>query len=310
MFLPETLIFCSESCITLRLFECGKDNLIPARHEDRVFPPKVSGRKREGTFFFASLRASLTAETAVALPVFFFCMLFVLQLTRVYGTAARFSAAMVQTGEEMAVAAYASEYGDSDSVIAAALSDAFAHARTVSLAGTQRGTRNVNFLLSTYLEEDDLIDLVMTYQMKSPTGLVKAPWSFFVQRCVVRGWTGRKGSSGKDSSKDKDGGEGGGKVYVTDHGTVYHTDSHCSHIHLHISQTTPAQVKGLRNTSGEKYHACELCGGGGDTLYITEDGNRYHSSLTCSGLKRTVREMTREEAAEHLRPCSKCGGGA
>ncbi|MBD8948918.1 MAG: pilus assembly protein, partial [Blautia obeum] len=60
----------------------------------------------------------------------------------------------------------------------------------------------------------------------------------------------------------------------------------------------------LRNKSGEKYHACERCrAGSAGSVYITGEGNRYHGSLSCSGLKRTVEEVLQKDCG--LRPCSK-----
>ena len=273
----------------------------------RLLSPNAPAESGEGASFLTSFSASLTVETAVALPVFLMCMLFILELGTVYTTAVRYSGALLRTGEEIATAAYASEYGESESVIAAGLTDAFAHARASALAGGDRGIQNKNFLLSTFLEGDDMIHVVMTYRMKSPTGLVRSPWNFFVQHINVRGWTGRKGSAG--SSKSSEDGEEKPNVYVTDNGRVYHKDPNCSHIRLSIRKVEASKLEGMRNVYGEKYYSCEHCRARAEgEVYITSDGNRYHNSLDCSGLKRSVHEVTEEEAAGHLRPCSKCGG--
>ena len=54
----------------------------------------------------------------------------------------------------------------------------------------------------------------------------------------------------------------------------------------------------------------EYCGGKENegTVFITDYGNRYHTSLNCGELKRTVRSVTLPEAEEAgLRACKKCG---
>lgn len=71
-----------------------------------------------------------------------------------------------------------------------------------------------------------------------------------------------------------------------------------------------SELNSLRNESGGKYHACEKCVHGsskGSNVYITDQGDRYHNSLTCSGLKRTV-YTARISEVPGKRACSKCGG--
>ena len=250
------------------------------------------------------LRGSLTAEAAVAAPVFAACMAAVLSFVNVYGAACTYSSILTQTGEELAIGAYASEYVSSGSPLPVTLSIGYAAARVHAGSADTSCVRGENLLLSSILDSDQMIDLVLTYQVQSPSGLVKIPWIFFVQRACVRGWVGREGSGQGEGDGDSDD-PNEQTVYVTEHGSVYHTDPNCTHIRLSIEQVSEEEAHARRNRYGEKYHACERCGGGSGQVYITSDGNRYHSSLECSGLKRTVREMTRGET-DGLRPCSKC----
>ena len=96
-------------------------------------------------------------------------------------------------------------------------------------------------------------------------------------------------------------------MYVTATGSVYHEDTECTHLKLSIRPVEKTSLSDMRNHNGAIYHACEKCGdNAGNTVYITNEGNRYHSSLSCSGLKRTVKQITREEASQ-MRACKKCG---
>ena len=99
-------------------------------------------------------------------------------------------------------------------------------------------------------------------------------------------------------------------VYVTDTGVGYHKNPHCTHLDLSIHVAASSELNSLRNESGGKYHACEKCVHGssmGGSVYITNQGDRYHNSLTCSGLKRTV-YTARISEVPGKRACSKCGG--
>lgn len=224
-------------------------------------------------------------------------------------TAARFGSALCETGERMAILSYASEYRETNSVLTGALSALYTRSSVMGKAGDTSAVKNANFLLSSFLEEDDMIHLVMTYQVKSPVGGIRIPGVFFIQRASVRGWIGRSGSEGLLSNESGEAADGTEKVFVTAHGTVYHRDLSCTHIKLSISQVGKAEIEALRNQGGEKYHSCEMCGKhAGGQVYITKEGNRYHSTLDCSGLKRTIKEVSLEEL-DGKKACSKCGGG-
>ena len=96
-------------------------------------------------------------------------------------------------------------------------------------------------------------------------------------------------------------------VYVTATGTVYHRDRNCTHIKLSIQEVGKDSVEKLRNRGGAKYYPCSCYKSHpSSSVYITRDGTRYHSSVSCSSLKRTVKKVTLSDAGQ-LKPCSKCG---
>lgn len=119
----------------------------------------------------------------------------------------------------------------------------------------------------------------------------------------ARAWTGRdKGADGDSLFDDAR------YVYVAENGRVYHTSSKCSHICLSIHAVSQGDVGHMRNENGGRYKACEKCVGNGiraETLYVSDDGDRFHNSLTCSGLKRTVKMVDINEV-QGLGECSGC----
>lgn len=290
--------------------ETSQHNIAKSKRKAKHSPPFRHIRYGDiRTFLFAPLRATLTVEAAVVLPLFLFAMIAALQYGVVMETATRFGASLTETGKQMATAAYVTRFGgDLDEVpeiAVKALSATYAKQRLVSQAKDVSAVKRVNLLLSSFLAEEDTIDLVLTYQIRSPVGMIKLPGSFFLQRARVRAWTGRE-TGGEDGAEGEEG--DGTYVYVTETGTVYHDDPNCTHLKLSIREVNESELAGLRNNSGGKYHSCEKCGGASadGKVFITSEGDRYHSSLSCSGLKRTVRQVLKEELGD-MRACSRCG---
>jgi len=109
------------------------------------------------------------------------------------------------------------------------------------------------------------------------------------------------GLSGYDYTNDQ-------YVYITTGTEVYHKSRECTHLKLTIRKTDYKDLKQLRNESGQKYKKCIYCKPkpSDKNIYITSDGDKYHSSLTCSGLKRTVKRVKLSEVTGR-RPCLRCG---
>ncbi len=258
----------------------------------------------------ALLRAGLTVEASVVLPVFLVCMMAVMQLMNVYENADRLAGALTETAEEMAVSAYiTSDAGKGSKGADAAgkvLTTAYGSSTVRKRAGDLGALKSVHFALSALQTKRETICLSCSYKPKPAAGMVQVPWISFLQQAQARAWVGRGGSDGKES--DEDGEKTESTVYVTEHGKVYHKDRNCTHIHLSIRMVSKQQALVLRNKYGARYKPCEHCGKrAGSSVYITTDGDRYHSSRQCSGLKRTVREM-KESEVQGMRACSRCGG--
>ena len=148
---------------------------------------------------------------------------------------------------------------------------------------------------------DSLIRLRKEEKMESPFSLMAMPSCKMVVQCVVKPWTGY------DVTGDWGGGEEEAIVYMAEHGKVYHKSLHCTHLALSIRAASFSRVMEERNRSGGKYTPCEYCGkqSFATLVYLTEQGDRYHFSLGCQGLKRTVRGVYLSQLPE-IPACSKC----
>lgn len=156
---------------------------------------------------------------------------------------------------------------------------------------------DLNFIESNWMKEDGIVDIAVSYSVKIP--FFPMIEQKFVQRARRRAWVGQDGLSSSDDIDDE-------IVYLAQTGSVYHLYSDCSHIKLTIKTVNASQLTSLRNNHGGIYHACERCKPSlTGSVYITSDGDRYHSRSNCSGIKRLVKEVHKSEVAG-MNVCKRC----
>ena len=234
-------------------------------------------------------------------------MILVLHYSVVCRAASEFSGRMAQTAEELALLSYSSAYEDSSHVLRGALSDAYALSQVAGKARDKDAVKNASFLLSSFLKEDSKISLVMTYRVRSPVSVITPPFTVFLQKMTIRGWTGRNGVSGEGSGGQGDASDKK-EVYVTDSGSVYHTDPDCTHLKLTVTSIPRSGLKTARNLSGAKYRRCRYGGSmypDSANVLVDPYGDTYHTSAACQGLKRTVNKVRLDELSG-MRECSDC----
>jgi hypothetical protein len=165
----------------------------------------------------------------------------------------------------------------------------------------QKGKEMAAYSSWTGVEADGLITLKDVSSVSSPLPLLAAPLCRIYSQCVVKPWTGYCATVDLGSDEEM--------VYVTEYGQVYHKNRSCSHLALSLRVCAYNQISEERNQSGAKYYPCEYCGKNGfvTVVYLTGQGNRYHTSLYCKGLKRTLRYLPLSQVGS-LPACKTCGG--
>ena len=159
------------------------------------------------------------------------------------------------------------------------------------------GAIGVNLLASEF--DEDYISLNANYLVRFPLKLLGGMDVLIFQNTRFRKWNGWSGADAEVGSEDW--------VYVTEYGEVYHIRRSCPYLKLTIRNVFATELNTMKNVNGECYDKCERCGAGENRfmVYITDYGNRYHYSLECSGLKRTIYYKKRSEVGE-MEACSKC----
>ena len=243
---------------------------------------------------FTSMKGSITLEAAAAVPIFFFAVLCLLFLMEIMAVQTAVRSGLQYAGKQAAAKAYP----------VAALMPGQIESDVVNAIGAERLERSIveggiDCSGSRMSARTGVAELSAVYRVRIPLPIFQIPLLEYEQTMRIKGWTGYE--------KTGFGSEGDETVYVTETGLVYHTDYHCSHLELSIRMVNRSEVGEMRNESGGKYHACERCGrSGAGGVYITDTGDRYHGTLSCSGLKRTVYAVPVSEVIAKG-ACSRCG---
>jgi hypothetical protein len=283
-------------------------------HHDISTPNDRMKYFSERVSLFTSYKASLTVEAAMVLPIFLFAICFMMYFTEIVRTQAEIGNEIYKQGKQLSLYTYVYDKAESEGIVhsgvvedlvSGGLSSLYVKSQINSALGQDYFVQNnipngINLMLSKYMQEDDMIDIIAIYRVKIPCNFFRVGKVLVLQRCRMRAWTGYQAASSGEPSEEI--------VYITPSGAVYHTSPTCTHINLSITGVSVHGIEGLRNSGGGKYYECELCGGEAmnGQVYITETGDRYHNSRECSGLKRGITAIPISQV-EGRRPCSRCG---
>ena len=261
-----------------------------------IYKSKHTGRASAST----RKKGSITVEAAMAVPIFFFATLTLVLLLELLSVQTAVRSGLQEAGKKLAVQAV-----EVPAVIPSNLERDVVNsigAERLERSIVEGGSSGINCNQAYLSPFTGIGEIQASYQVRIPVpGFSIAP-IFYKETMRIKAWTGYEaGGFGEEDDQI---------VYVTDTGVVYHKNPHCTHLDLSIHAAASSELNSLRNESGGKYHACEKCVHGssmGGSVYITDQGDRYHNSLTCSGLKRTV-YTARISEVPGKRACSKCGG--
>lgn len=244
-------------------------------------------------------RGMATIEASLVIPLFMFVVMAFLQTGFLVITNAHIYVAFSQAVEETAEAAYSSEV-----LLGAQGRDATVSAQvylkiqkklkddTLVSQFVSGGVSGI-FLTDCTLTEEAFIEATLRYQMKLRVPLFTLPGIWFTEQQKQKAYLGYVPETETEAY-----------VYVTDYQSVYHLERSCTHLTLCIYEVAEEQLK----KEYEYLSACSYCKNTGTRYYVTSQGDCYHQSLLCPGLKRTIYRVKKSSVADKA-PCSRCGGG-
>ena len=301
----------------------AKDQLLSPR--PRVYP-SVSGGERSlhtvsGCRSGRCHPASLTVEAAFICSLFFLFLYIVWLLFPVLQLQTELQQAMEETGGRIAVSAPLLQMADSaeggegtDALPAGIVKDAVfaAYAKKRILKNTDSalwiaahvkgGSEGLSMSGSSFETGGDVF-LQASYMIRLPGLSGNLITIRLCQTSRRKCWTGRTGRAAEDGTGEED-----PIVYIADTGSVYHKDPGCYHLNVTVRSVSSGSVGAARNNGGGRYKPCEHCASAADAgsaVFITPEGDRYHVTRDCSGLKRSLKCVPLSECG--LPPCSNCG---
>lgn len=278
------------------MFSCQKYFSKKAFQNDKK---AASNLKR--TSFSASQQGAVTVEASLILPLFLIVLLLLTsagEILMIHGQIAHgLHEAVCQTAvTEYAVTGKAANVVSQINVRTAFLSSVNRKFLDKSglLGGSARAVASIKLVKNSKEEYEAQI----TYTIRKAFPFLSPMTGSYTQKIRQKAMTGYVPSGGEVSE---------GMVYITPHESVYHTDLSCTHLALDISIDEEVEKYLDGKTS---YKECEKCTkyheGDITCLYVAKEGEAYHTDLSCSGLKRTVKQVDKS-TLKGVKPCQRCG---
>lgn len=263
------------------------------------------------------IQAAMTVEASLLLPLFLLLFMNLLSVIEVYRIHSSVAASLWERGREEAVGVYLRKQAAEAVMMPGESGGEELQMLLGSFTGQARITKNLNtypvwekivtggkagFGVSEKIEEDGTVRIDCIYRIHPLFAALTPVTKVLENHYCGHAWVGYLHSGREDGEEEC-------YVYITETGTVYHRNRCCSYLNPSIRQVQAREIGSLRNSGGAVYYACSLCNssGTGGVYYITDYGTCYHTSIACSGLKRTIYEVKLSETGGRG-ACSKCGG--
>ncbi len=242
--------------------------------------------------FRKKVRAVLSVEAALSVPIFILAMCMMMGVLDCYRIQSMVKASIHQSAMELGVyAVFNTKETTGAEVLNSSICLAYAQARLPEFEDNV----SVSMLGSHYTNHT--VTLIAHVEYRFPIQLFPMTPLTVVNVSEVYSWVGESPPKEDETPATYE------MVYVTEHGKVYHTSSSCSHIDIKIYETTKLHTDGA-------YVPCAKCCRGeiienNQSVYYTRTGDCYHARKDCASLKRTVR-MVESSEVKGWSLCERC----
>lgn len=255
------------------------ENPVPLTFIKNVFL-RTYLKKRVSSFIsYPFMKASMTLEAALVLPIFLFAMINVISIMDIMKIKGCMDIAVAECGNEIAIESYGGYVNDM--LIPFYIKEKMCHFLKENLSDKdyQKIEGSIYVTNFTVLDEEDNISFEVHYKLKPMIDMAGLATINLKTNYYGHKWIGYKRQEEAEQM-----------VFLSNTASVYHLDKNCKYLNVTIIEIPYLNLEIYRNNSGEKYRACNFCNTHkeGSVVYITPEGYGYHTIKNCIGLTRSV----------------------
>lgn len=255
-------------------------------------------KKRASSFIFKkTVKAGMTLEAALIMPIFLFACLSLISTINIIKIKNCMDLAAVEVGNEITLEYYGGYI--SDVTMPFYVRQKVGRFLEKNLAENELNKVSGAIFVTdlSYMEEENIVRFRLNYKVTPDFGMlglfpVKLHTSYYGHK-----WFGYE--SGKEMET---------MVFLSNEASVYHLDRKCTYLNVTIEEISYQSLGGYRNNSRQKYQSCSFCDelDNDGTVFITPEGNNYHNIENCIGLTRHIYTVPLSKVS-HKNVCTRCG---
>lgn len=276
----------------------------------RVFITRPVQNRERTILNASSAKASLTVEAALVLPFFVLTLLSLSYLINIMALYTTLQIQLEETARKISSSSYIyldleTSLPDSNIISSEIIHSLFMSqdikksCRTSHIEGGENGI----LFYHSKIDKADTADIVITYYISIPFISKLNLHIPVAQRCHFKLFTGNHNTYDNTNNDSI--------VYMTAHGTVYHTNKYCSYLIKYAKILDKNSLFEYEAISHQKFSLCSACeknfsAQNTSVIYISKTGSVYHYSRNCYYLTSHIYECYFKDIEKHYPLCLRC----
>ena len=243
------------------------------------------------------MKAGMTLETSLILPIFLFSILGLISIMDIMKIKACVDLAVVEVGNEIAIERYSKDMATP--LFSYSLEkkiNSFLE-KNLPKDDFKRVEKTLSIKKISGIDEENIVSFELNYRIIPKFRILDFITIGLTATYYGHDWCGWRTTDQAETM-----------VFLSDYASVYHMDKNCKYLNVTIISVGYKSLEKYRNNDGDKYRKCNFCITGkiGDKVYITPEGNSFHTSDNCIGLTRSLHTVP-ISAVKGKRVCLGCG---